>query len=205
MGEIQQTPPMFVLLSVAIAFAKGQHSFSALKMDGKPLYEYARQGIPLPRPIEARTVKIHSLELLEWKGSEHQYRWPSKIFSEDEKKALEKALRGVEKDASLEDKIDLAPETDVPTAFVLKMRVSGGTYVRSLVHDLAHALGSAGHIVTLTRTRQGRFALEPSGEDDRPCIPWTVFERALADPGEPDADGFTEWERQVMDRLELVS
>lgn len=174
-------------------------------MDGKPLYEYARQGIPLPRPIEARAINIHSLELLEWKGNEHQYRWPLKVLSEDEKAAMEKALRGIEKDASLEDKIDQAPETDVPTAFVLKMRVSSGTYVRSVVHDLAHVLGSAGHVVTLQRTRQGQFVLEPSEDGDRPCIPWAVFERALVDPGERDADGLAEWERQVMERLDLVS
>lgn len=46
-GEIQQIPPMF----------------SALKRDGKPLYEYARQGIELERP--PRTVTIHEISLLE--------------------------------------------------------------------------------------------------------------------------------------------
>src|SRR5690606_8660315 len=51
-GEIQQIPPMY----------------SALKRDGKPLYEYARQGIELERP--ARTVVIHELELLRFDGLE---------------------------------------------------------------------------------------------------------------------------------------
>ncbi|WP_050477888.1 tRNA pseudouridine(55) synthase TruB [Herbaspirillum rhizosphaerae] len=45
-GEISQVPPMH----------------SALKRDGKPLYEYARAGITLER--EARKVTIHQLELL---------------------------------------------------------------------------------------------------------------------------------------------
>ncbi len=45
-GPIKQVPPMY----------------SALKRDGKPLYEYARAGITLER--EARDVTIHSLELL---------------------------------------------------------------------------------------------------------------------------------------------
>lgn len=49
-GEIQQIPPMY----------------SALKRDGKPLYEYARQGIELERP--PRTVTIHRLELLDFDG-----------------------------------------------------------------------------------------------------------------------------------------
>ncbi|NLA52441.1 MAG: tRNA pseudouridine(55) synthase TruB [Alcaligenaceae bacterium] len=45
-GEISQIPPMH----------------SALKRDGKPLYEYARQGIVLER--EPRQVTIYSIELV---------------------------------------------------------------------------------------------------------------------------------------------
>ncbi|MPQ59709.1 tRNA pseudouridine(55) synthase TruB [Duganella sp. FT27W] len=45
-GPIAQVPPMY----------------SALKRDGKPLYEYARAGITLER--EARNVIIHKLELI---------------------------------------------------------------------------------------------------------------------------------------------
>lgn len=46
-GEITQTPPMY----------------SAVKVNGKRLYEYARQGIEVERP--SRTVTIYSLELLD--------------------------------------------------------------------------------------------------------------------------------------------
>ncbi len=45
-GDIQQIPPMH----------------SALKKEGKALYEYARQGLSVER--EPRTVTIHALELL---------------------------------------------------------------------------------------------------------------------------------------------
>ncbi|MBN9425032.1 MAG: tRNA pseudouridine(55) synthase TruB [Burkholderiales bacterium] len=45
-GEIEQTPPMH----------------SALKRDGKPLYEYARAGIEVERA--ARRVTIHAIEVL---------------------------------------------------------------------------------------------------------------------------------------------
>ena len=47
-GEIEQIPPMY----------------SALKRDGKPLYEYARQGVELERP--PRRVILHRLELLDF-------------------------------------------------------------------------------------------------------------------------------------------
>jgi tRNA pseudouridine55 synthase len=47
-GPIAQVPPMY----------------SALKRDGKPLYEYARAGVTLER--EARNVTIHHLSLLDY-------------------------------------------------------------------------------------------------------------------------------------------
>jgi len=59
------------------------------------------------------------------------------------------------------------------------MRVPGGTYVRTIVHDLALALSSAGHIVSLTRSRQKDYVLEPAEECDLRCVQWEVFEAAL--------------------------
>lgn len=47
-GEIEQVPPMY----------------SALKRDGRPLYEYARKGVEVER--EPRRVRIHRLELLDF-------------------------------------------------------------------------------------------------------------------------------------------
>ncbi len=131
-------------------------------MDGRHLYDYAREGIPLPRPIEKRSVTIRSLEIVEWKGSDHDYSYPEKKFTDEQKKAIEKAMHGVEDQFNVKDEPEAQESTDEkPTAFVLKMSGSGGTYVRSIVHDLGHALGSAAHVVTLTRARQSRFALEP--------------------------------------------
>ncbi|KAF8798087.1 pseudouridine synthase [Phlegmacium glaucopus] len=183
-GDIMQTPPIF----------------SALKMDGKPLYEYARKGIPLPRPIDARQVTVHSLEIMKWLGSDHSFSWPEKQLSLEEKKAMETALQGVQENVTITDSPELT-SNDSPTAFVLKMTVSGGTYVRSIVHDLAQAVGSAGHVVTLTRSRQGRFAIEPVEDEDRSCVPWEMFQNATA---EVDEGGWTEWEREVMECLEII-
>lgn len=50
-GSIMQTPPMY----------------SALKHQGKPLYEYARAGITIERP--ARPVAIRSIDILEFNGN----------------------------------------------------------------------------------------------------------------------------------------
>lgn len=47
-GEIRQEPPMF----------------SALKVNGQPLYKYARKGIVIPR--EKRTVNIYDITLIQF-------------------------------------------------------------------------------------------------------------------------------------------
>lgn len=173
-------------------------------MDGMPLYDYARKGIPLPRPIEKRKVTVHSLELVEWKGSDHGFTWPEKQFSDEEKAAMEKALEVVETNPNMKDEPESDASDEPPAAFVLSMKVSGGTYVRSIVHDVGHAVGSAAHVVTLTRSRQGRFALEPTEPEDIGCVPWETFEKATKDAGTADDEGWKEWEREVMDRIEVV-
>jgi len=62
-GEIQRAPPMYVHSFPLPSSHTNQTTtkkltilgrFSALKMEGMPLYDYARKGIPLPRPIEKR-------------------------------------------------------------------------------------------------------------------------------------------------------
>ena len=52
LGPISQVPPMY----------------SALKFQGKPLYEYARAGVDIER--QARDVIIHALELISFDGRE---------------------------------------------------------------------------------------------------------------------------------------
>lgn len=51
-GDIQQVSSMY----------------SALKYQGKKLYEYARQGIEVPR--EARSITVYELQFIRWEGDE---------------------------------------------------------------------------------------------------------------------------------------
>lgn len=55
MGEVMQVPPMY----------------SALKFQGKPLYEYARKGIEIERP--ARKVQLLELKLVEFNDNEIKF------------------------------------------------------------------------------------------------------------------------------------
>jgi tRNA pseudouridine55 synthase len=209
-GEIMQRPPIF----------------SAIRIDGKRLYEYAREGKEPPREIVDRPVKVEALEVLEWyEGGSHEWKWPATEVEGEErsvaervmklgaregkpraaqepvgeqvtKRALEDegAVEGAHRPASKRTKTE--PIKDEPTpateatpaqngnrtqdaqpsttqqasseekcpapAVRLRMTVTSGFYVRSLCHDLAVALDSAGCMAALVRTRQGDFQLGPS-------------------------------------------
>ena len=88
--------------------------YSAVKINGKKLYEYAREGINVDLP--KRMVNIKSLELI------------NNIKYENNK-----------------------------TTFQISCHVSKGTYIRSLVNDIAHELGTVGTMTSLNRVKQGIF------------------------------------------------
>lgn len=125
------------------------------------------------------------------------------------------------------DKVMVSESDEVPPTFELEMTVSSGTYVRSVVHDLGVAVGSAAHVVVLTRLRQGQFVLdlgdgtryngEPNptsaeqlGEtgkgsvtDGYPCVDWNILENAVLkwendEEIEVDEEGWAEWEREIL-------
>ncbi|MBW0504430.1 hypothetical protein O181_044145 [Austropuccinia psidii MF-1] len=240
--------------------------YSALKMDGKPLYEYARENIPLPRPIEARDCEILDIKMTDWQegGTQpqaHSYKWPSEMCTDQEIEILEKTSKLINS-----NKAPISPATDTtsatkrpaedseeevnskkikitPTdhnlealshdllttkqpqdiqvsmddnglspAFTIEMTVSSGTYVRTIVHDIGKAVSSAATVVSLIRTRQGDFALNPNEGVEpyigkQPCIEWQVFEKAIKNQEEgreespSEVDGLKEWERQLLQNI----
>ena len=96
-GQIEQVPPMY----------------SAVRVNGRRLYEIARRGGEVER--KARPVTIHSLELVGRNG-----------------------------------------EGD----FLLDVRCSKGTYVRTLCHDIGRLLGCGACLSSLRRIEVGAFSVE---------------------------------------------
>ena len=92
-GESMQVPPMY----------------SALKKDGKRLYELARKGQIVER--EPRAIRVDEIELLELAG----------------------------------------------TRLVFRVRCSKGTYIRSMVEDIAAKAGTVAHTARLHREAVGDF------------------------------------------------
>ena len=97
-GTILQIPPMY----------------SALKHNGKKLYEYARQGIEIVR--EPRPVEIFRLDLIQF----------------------------------------------YPPHFCLDIVCSKGTYVRTLLEDIAVSMGTCGCMTFLLRTSVGAYDIGDS-------------------------------------------
>lgn len=75
-GEVIETRPVDVTPEVLLTHINGflgetqqvPSMFSALKYQGKPLYEYARAGIEVPR--ESRLIKVFRIDLVRFEGDE---------------------------------------------------------------------------------------------------------------------------------------
>jgi tRNA pseudouridine55 synthase len=132
LGKITQVPPIY----------------SALKVNGKALYEYARSNQEVE--IKSREVEIFDLELLNIDGStcvipEHGNSYPGihndKYKSEDFSPAMQ------------------IPKSKIIIQFKLRVLCSKGTYIRSLAHDIGQMLGCGAHLSGLIRTKTNNFSL----------------------------------------------
>jgi tRNA pseudouridine55 synthase len=109
-------------------------AFSALKVDGKRAYDLARAGKEVA--LATRTVTIRSLT-----------RHPGLVPGSNEQQAL-----------TLAD--GWMPEQVRHDEVTFIAHVSKGTYIRSLARDIAHALGTVGHVTMLRRLKAGPFTLD---------------------------------------------
>lgn len=91
--------------------------YSAVKVGGRKLYEYARSSTPVIPP--SKEVEVYSLELI------------------SDLKHINGAVE-----------------------FTIRCEVSKGTYIRSLIRDIAYSLNTYGTMKNLIRTRQGIFTLK---------------------------------------------
>ena len=77
-GKIMQRPPIY----------------SALRVQGKRLYEYAREGKEVPREIQERPVEVEELEIIEWlDGGMHASSLPREEAEVEAKELAEKVLK----------------------------------------------------------------------------------------------------------------
>lgn len=100
LGTQEQMPPMF----------------SAVKVNGQPLYKSARAGVEVER--KSREIHIGRIDLLSVEGN----------FA------------------------------------TIEVECSGGTYVRTLAHDIGQAVGCGAYLAGLERTRVGEFVVDGASD-----------------------------------------
>jgi tRNA pseudouridine55 synthase len=144
-GEVVRTsdrrPPLAAIAAILEHFTgeieQVPPAYSALKVEGRRAYDRARAGEEVA--LEPRRVTIRSLEL------EHR--------SDDPPPRSAFATT-----AGRPDLFDPQAPLELADAVTLVANVSKGTYIRSLARDLAHALGTVGHVTFLRRIKAGPFA-----------------------------------------------
>ncbi|MEC7161357.1 MAG: tRNA pseudouridine(55) synthase, partial [Pseudomonadota bacterium] len=114
-------------------------AYSAVKIDGKRAYDRARAGEAIE--MKTRAVTIHSLELAGGR----------------EDAELRSAFATT---AGRPDPYDPQAPLELADSVTLVAHVSKGTYIRSLARDIAHALGTVGHVTYLRRIKAGPFLEE---------------------------------------------
>lgn len=143
-GEVVETtdrrPPRAAIAAICEHFTgpieQVPPKYSALKVDGRRAYDLARAGEDVE--LAKRAVTIHSLAPL---GA-----------------ASDKVDSAFATTAGRPDPYDPQAPLELAESATLVASVSKGTYIRSLARDIAHALGSLGHVTYLRRTKAGPFA-----------------------------------------------
>jgi tRNA pseudouridine55 synthase len=146
-GEVVATsdhrPPLAAVAAICEHFTgeieQVPPAYSALKVDGKRAYDLARAGEEVE--LDSRLVTIHSLSLLR----------------EDDEVRDAGLYSAFATTAGRPDPFDPAAPLELADSVTLVADVSKGTYVRALARDIAHALGTVGHVTYLRRTRAGPF------------------------------------------------
>ncbi|WP_027063330.1 tRNA pseudouridine(55) synthase TruB [Mesoplasma seiffertii] len=123
-GEVIETQEPFPISLAEVEAVVAKYSglnydqtppiYSAIKVQGKKLYEYALQNQEVE--IQKRNITIQNLDLVKY---DH-----------------------------------------VKQEIILDVKCSKGTYVRSLIVDLAKELGTVAHVTSLQRTKSGSFTIE---------------------------------------------
>jgi tRNA pseudouridine55 synthase len=114
-------------------------AYSAVKVDGKRAYDLARAGAAVE--LKSRSVTVHGLAIRH-----------AELVSASSRDASERSSAWALKRVQGDD--------GQVAAVTLSATVSKGTYIRSLARDIAHALDTVGHVITLRRTRAGPFGLD---------------------------------------------
>lgn len=124
LGRIEQVPPVF----------------SAVKVDGKRAFKYARQGEEVE--LKPKVLVIDEIELLHMGEVDNETDEVAKNDPRERIRTQSDNLRGKY------------------LSITVRVVCSKGTYIRALARDIGQALRSGAYLTGLTRTRIGRYCLK---------------------------------------------
>lgn len=122
-GRIEQVPP----------------TFSAVKVDGKRAFKYARKGETIE--LKPKILVIDELEILHFGEVEHS----TPIEHSDHRERIRCQSDNL---------------TGKHLSLTIRVVCSKGTYIRALARDIGQALNSGGYLTELVRTRIGQYKLQ---------------------------------------------
>ena len=130
-GIIEQEPPMY----------------SAIKVDGKKLYEYARndQEVKIPK----KQIEIFDIEYIDKENE--------KYLNELTRLRTELNRTGDDATSMIAGTKNIKPDDE--SDFYIRVECSRGTYVRSLIRDIGRELGTDAVMSYLVRTKSGGFSI----------------------------------------------
>lgn len=123
-GRIEQVPP----------------AFSAVKVDGKRAFKYARQGEDVK--LKAKVLVIDELEILHFGQVTNE---GNEAEQADERERIKYQSDNL---------------SDSHLSLTLRVVCSKGTYIRALARDIGEALGSGAYLTGLVRTRIGEYKIQ---------------------------------------------
>ena len=139
-GAIEQVPP----------------AYSAIKIAGKRAYDRARAGEDVE--MKTRAVTVHALSLAgRPSASGHRGEDGASPAGPGGDFGLDGSFATT---GGRPDPYDPQAPLELAESVTLRAHVSKGTYIRSLARDIAHALGTVGHVTYLRRIKAGPFGEE---------------------------------------------
>lgn len=137
-GEIWQTPP----------------AYSAIKVDGKRAYDYARTNQAVD--MKAKQLVIDQIELIECHAAPE--------LTADREQAIRIGRKAQQQaSANPADMVDRPAGVQyTPWLATIRVVCSKGTYIRALARDIGEALHTGAYLTELRRTRIGTFDVSDS-------------------------------------------
>jgi len=132
--------------------------YSSYKVQGKPLFAWAREGRLNEIKIPTRRTKVHNIEFVKsyeidlkdiLNATEQKINKVTGDFRQDEIKTKWRELTKSESGKKFK-------------IVKIKFTVSSGTYIRSIAYELGKKLGTGAILFSLLRTRVGEYEVKDS-------------------------------------------